>query len=97
MIVTLEEVKNWLKDISAEDDPVVAMLITAAEQYLYNATGNTFDSTNDLAKLFCMVLVTDWYENREAVGRTTEKTRSIVESMLTQLSYCYAPLVEVAP
>lgn len=92
MLITLEEVKTWLRVDGSEDDLLIQSLISAAETYLYNATGNTFDSTNDLAKLFCMVLVTDWYENREAVGKTTEKTRPVVESMLTQLSHCYAPV-----
>lgn len=97
MIVTLEETKNWLKDVPEEDNPVVEMLIQAAETYLHNATGNQFDSTNQLAKLFCMVLITDWYENREAVGRTTDKTRPIVESMVGQLKHCYELPLEVAP
>lgn len=89
MIVTLEETKQYLRVDGAEDDVVITSLIDAAETYLENATGNKFDETNHLAKLFCWVLVTDWYENREAVGSATEKTRPIVESMLAQLKHCY--------
>jgi len=91
MIITLEETKGFLRVDSTEDDALITSLIEAAEAYLYNATGNTFDSTNSLAKLFCWVLVTDWYENREHVGRASDKVRLIVESMLAQLSHCYVP------
>lgn len=99
MIITLEETKQWLKDIPAEEDALVTTLIAAAETYLSNATGNTFDSNNSLAKLFCLVLVTDWYENREVnIGRVGEKVRPIVESMLAQLKHCYqSPDPEVEP
>lgn len=91
MIITLEETKQYLRVDGTEDDALITSLISASETYLYNATGNTFDATNNLAKLFCWVLVTDWYENREHVGRASDKVRPIVDSMLAQLSHCYQP------
>lgn len=91
MIVTLEETKSYLRVDDNESDALIALLIEAAETYLQNATGKQFDSTNHLAKLFCWVLITDWFENREYIGKTSEKTRPIVDSMLAQLRYCYEP------
>lgn len=91
MIITLGETKGYLRVDGTGEDSLITSLIDAAEVYLFNATGNTFDSTNSLAKLFCWVLVTDWYENREHVGRASDKVRPIVESMLAQLSHCYQP------
>jgi uncharacterized phage protein (predicted DNA packaging) len=91
LIISLEEVKEWLRIEHNDEDNTLQMLIKAAETYLQNATGNTFDNTNNLAKLFCLVLVTDWYENREMVGKASEKVRQTVESMVSQLSHCYAP------
>lgn len=91
MIITLEETKGYLRVDAADDDALITSLMEAAETYLSNATGNTFDATNSLAKLFCWVLVTDWYENREHVGRASDKVRPIVESMLAQLKHCYHP------
>ncbi len=89
MIITLEEAKQWLRIDHNDEDGLIIMMISAAEKYLFNATGNTFDNTNELAKLFCYVLVTDWYENREMIGKTSEKVRHTVESILAQLSHCY--------
>lgn len=94
MIITLEETKQYLRVDGTDEDTLITSLIAAAETYLSNATGNQFDNSNSLAKLFCWVLVTDWYENREvSVGRVGEKTRPIVESMLAQLKHCYKPEV----
>jgi uncharacterized phage protein (predicted DNA packaging) len=90
LIISLEEAKEWLRIEHNDEDNTILMLINAAETYLQNATGNTFGNTNNLAKLFCLVLITDWYENREMVGKVSEKVRQTVESMVAQLSHCYA-------
>jgi uncharacterized phage protein (predicted DNA packaging) len=89
MIVSLDEVKTWLRVDFSDDDTLLTTLIKAAEQYLKNATGITYDSENHLAKLFCMTLIADWYENREMIGKATDQTRPIIQSILTQLSYAY--------
>lgn len=91
MILTLEETKEFLRieqDFTDEDN-LIQMLITASESYLYNATGRQFDNTSNLAKLFCLVLVTDWYENREMIGKASDTVRLTINSILTQLQYCY--------
>jgi uncharacterized phage protein (predicted DNA packaging) len=88
MILELEETKNWLRVDGNEDDQTIQMLINAAEQYLKNATGKTFDSSNYLAKTFCLTLVSDWYENRELTGtKVGEKVKFVIQSMLVQLKY----------
>ena len=90
-ILELEETKLWLREDN--DDPEVlkqiSMLIKSAENYLYNATGVKYTSDNHDAKLYCLVLVTDWYENRELIGqKVSEKVRFTIQSMLAQLTYC---------
>lgn len=89
MIVTLEEAKNWLRVDFSDDDALITTLINAAEEYLKNATGMEFNENNHLAKLFCMTLISDWYENREMIGKATDQTRPIIQSILTQLTYSY--------
>lgn len=88
MNITLEEVKEWLRVDGDEDNAIIFGLIMAAENYLKNATGKEFSEDNQLAKLFCFILITDWYENRDLTGsKIGEKIRSIVQSMLLQLQY----------
>lgn len=91
MILDLVTVKDFLKveQDFYEEDSIIQLLIDAAEIYLYNACGIKFDETNNMAKLFCLILVSDWYDNRQMVGKISEKVRYTVESMITQLKYCY--------
>lgn len=93
MILSLDETKQYLRVDNTEEDVLITSLIQAAETYLENATGNLFDSTNQLAKLFCLVLVADWYENREHTGKAGDNVRMIVESMIAQLQHAY-PIIQ---
>ena len=74
MILTLEEVKNHLRVDLDDDDTLITNLITAAQQYLENATGKEYPETDDdgntidytLEKVYLNLLIAYWYENREA-------------------------------
>ncbi len=95
MIISLEEAKTYLRVDSSEEDDLIKSLIDAAEIYLKNATGRSFDDSNHIARLFCLTLVTDWYENRGlVVGKVGEEIRPVIESLLAQLNYCYPEVVE---
>ncbi|SNV67363.1 head-tail connector protein [Clostridium cochlearium] len=91
MLITLKETKEYLRVGGDEDDSLIESLINVSEEYLKNATGKTFNSTNPLARLFCLVLVVDWYENRGlTAGKVGQKIRPVIDSMLAQLNYCYS-------
>ncbi|QQE75214.1 head-tail connector protein [Brevibacillus composti] len=97
-ILTLEETKTWLRVDGADEDSLIQTLIGAAEEYLRNAVEVEFDSTNQLAKLFCLVICADWYENRDLIGsQPSDKIRFSVQSMLAQLQHAYAPPPETTP
>lgn len=87
MIVTLDEAKLYLRVDGNDDDDLITMLIKAAEEYIKSATGKEYDGTNNLAKLLCLVLITDWYENREQSDKISEKYRFTVQTILAQLKY----------
>lgn len=95
MIITIEEAKQYLRLDGDEEDFLIESLITAAEIYLKNATGNTFDNTNHLARLFCITLVTDWYENRGlTVDKVGDGIRPVIDSLIAQLNHCYPEVTE---
>lgn len=67
--MTLKEIKDYLRidsDITY-DDTLIEALHLAAIQYIQEATGKTYDDSNELYKLLVKILITHWYENREAV------------------------------
>lgn len=86
MILFLDEVKEWLRIDTDADDVTLQTLIFVAEKYLFNATGKTFDTNNHEARLLCLVLIADWYENRELIGKDSN-VRYAIRSLLTQLQY----------
>jgi len=92
MILELEEAKTWLRIDGDDENSLVETLIGAAETYLHNATEIQFDNTNHLARLFCLVLCADWYENRDLIGQQpSDKVRFTIQSILAQLQHAYAP------
>lgn len=90
MILTLQEAKDFLKVDYDDEDVFIQDLIIASEQYLKNATGKKFDSTNQLAKLYCKVLINEWFKDRGLMqdAKTSDKVRFTLTSILRQLEYC---------
>jgi len=87
MIVSLEEAKQHLRVDTNDDDTYIQMLIKAAEQYVQNTTGKTFDGTNALAKTVCLLLIGDLYDNRQlSTDKASDKVRDIATMILTQLA-----------
>lgn len=82
----LSIIKDYLKIDFGEDDNVLTFLLEAARKYLLNAAGGTsLDETDERVKMALLVLVSDWYEHREYVGKETEKVRYTIRSIVLQL------------
>ncbi|HAB59434.1 MAG TPA: DNA-packaging protein [Lachnospiraceae bacterium] len=99
-MLTVEELEQYARiDIDNEDDiykgeiSLLNMLITAAEQYLINATGNEYpeiDGKGDkinyaLEKIYLQLLVSHWYEKRSPVGSVGEDFTYSTKSIMLQL------------
>lgn len=77
MILTLDEVKNYLRVDLDDDDALIQSFIVAAEAYLKNATGKEYPETDsagnkaeyELEKVYLNLLIAYWYENRSAAPR----------------------------
>lgn len=77
MILTLDEVRNHLRVDLDDDDALIKNLITAAQQYLENATGKEYpekdsdgkDIDYSLEKVYLNLLIAYWYENRAATSQ----------------------------
>ena len=88
MIITLEEAKMHLKVDSDEEDNYIQILIDASEEFINYATGKNFDKDNKRAKVVCLFLIADMYENRlSTTDKVNEKIKSIAMLLLTQLAF----------
>ncbi|HDW3058518.1 TPA: phage gp6-like head-tail connector protein [Bacillus cereus] len=88
MVLTVEEAKKYLRvDGDEEEDDLITSFVIAAEIYIQNATGQDVKLDSELAKLAARILISHWYENREAVGKAEQLVFSL-QSILVQLQYC---------
>ncbi|HEQ3529088.1 head-tail connector protein [Bacillus thuringiensis] len=87
MVLTVEEAKKYLRVDGDEEDDLITSFVIAAEIYIQNATGQDVKLDSELAKLAARILISHWYENREAVGKAEQLVFSL-QSILVQLQYC---------
>ncbi len=100
MILTLDEVKNYLRVDLDDDDALIQSFIAAAEAYLQNATGKDYPAEDgdgnkigyDLEKAYLKLLIAYWYEHRSAVpgskgsgGAVPDEFTFATKSLLLQL------------
>ena len=91
MLVTLEEVKEYVRIDSDEEDNTLSLLIKNAEFYIEDAIIPIEQMSNrkkEKAKLLALVLVSDWYDNRSYNMKTSEKARYSITSLLNQMKWC---------
>lgn len=85
MILTLDEVKNYLRVDLEDDDALIQSFMDAAETYLKNATGKEYPEVDsegnkieyELEKVYLNLLISYWYENRSAAPRNKSLSGSV--------------------
>lgn len=89
-MITRDQAKKYMHlEIGINDDLIDSLidsLILASDLYIKNNSLPNYksDAISDLAQ--CM-LVSHWYENREAIGKA-DKLAFSLDSLLTQIKYC---------
>lgn len=88
-MLELKEVKNHLQVDFDDNNTFIKLLIDGAYEYLEDTTGFDFKkSDSSKAKIFCLAIINECYENR---GLTTEKAGKqmsyIMKDILIKLSY----------
>ena len=89
MIITQQLAKSYLKVDIDEDNELIDLQISAIEEHLKNATGIEFDDTNAIAKLYCLYLLQNMYENRTYTVPAKEDINPTAVGLLLQLKYSY--------
>ena len=88
-IVSLEEVKEYLRLDDETSDLEVIGLIEAAEEYLENATGRAYTQeegeTYHLEKIYLKLLIANWFEHRSPIGTAGEEFTYVTKSLMLQL------------
>ncbi|MGQ3739311.1 head-tail connector protein [Bacillus sp. Fil] len=90
MLIDLKLAKKWLRleEEDTEEDDILELLIDNAEIYVKGSVGKHYNVTEDnrkQAQKIALVLITNWYENRDFSGQVDEKVRYTIKSMVLQL------------
>ncbi len=85
MIVTLEEVKAYLRIDHSDDDRLLESLILTAEEYLKSAISKTYDTKSERAKTLALIVVGDLYDNRDMSEKVSGNVRRLVQNFTFQL------------
>lgn len=89
--MTLEEIKDYCRIDSDEDDSLLTTLIETSEIYINSMVGKGYKSNEEAVKLANLLqkkLILDMYENRSTSvdGANNIKRDIIVESILDKLA-----------
>lgn len=87
-MLELKEVKEYLRVDIEEDDMLIQTLISAAVEYLKNATGKEYsdkEANYELEKIYLKLLIAYWYENRTPAGKVGENFCQMTRALLLQL------------
>jgi uncharacterized phage protein (predicted DNA packaging) len=84
-MLTLQEVKDYLRVDFNEDDALISSLMTAADEYLKSSVGVEYDNTSERAKTLSLIVISDLYDNRGLSDKASANVRRLVEDFSLQL------------
>ena len=83
-MLTLNEVKSYLRVDFNDEDTLIARLMGVADEYLVSALGN-YNRNSERADMLALIVVADLYENRELSSKVSANTSKLVQSFMLQL------------
>ena len=84
-MLTLQDVKSYLKIDFDDDDELLNSLIKTADEYLKSAISSTYNSDTERAKLLSLIVIQDLYNNRGLTEKVSGNVRKLVSDFTLQL------------
>ena len=84
-MVSLDEVKSYLRIDFDDDDTMLETLINTSDEYLKSAIHSQYDSTSERAKLLSLIVISDLYDNRGVAEKVSGNVRKLVSDFALQL------------
>ena len=88
-MITLAEMKSYLKVDFDDDDNFITLLMDVAREYITDAIGECNEEIARV-KLLMRVIVAELYEKRSMtfdINSTNEKVQYVIRSIINQLSF----------
>jgi len=84
-VLTLQNVKSYLKIDFDDDDELLNSLIKTADEYLKSAISIKYNSDTERAKLLSLIVIQDLYDNRGLTEKVSGNVRKLVSDFTLQL------------
>ena len=84
-MLTLQNVKSYLKIDFDDDDELLKSLIKTADEYLKSAISIKYNSDTERAKLLSLIVIQDLYDNRGLTEKVSGNVRKLVSDFTLQL------------
>lgn len=84
-MLTLQDVKSYLKIDFDDDDELLKSLMKTADEYLKSAISSTYNSDTERAKLLSLIVIQDLYDNRGLTEKVSGNVRKLVSDFTLQL------------
>lgn len=84
-MLTLAEVKNYLRIDYEDDDALLDSLISVADEYLKSAISKTYNSDSERAKMLSLIVIDDLYNQRGMNEKVSGNVRKLVSDFSLQL------------
>lgn len=84
-MLTLEEVKNYLRVDFNDDDTLIGSLMVAADEYLEASIGAGYNKESERAKTLSLIVISDLYDNRQLGEKVSNNVRRLVDDFSLQL------------
>jgi len=84
-VLTLQNVKSYLKIDFDDDDELLKSLIKTADEYLKSAISIKYNSDTERAKLLSLIVIQDLYDNRGLTEKVSGNVRKLVSDFTLQL------------
>ena len=88
-MLTLTEVKQFLRVDFEDDDVLIGSLMNVADEYMKSSVGANYDDTSERAKVLLCIVISDLYDNRSmnevTVGGIRPNVRRLVNDFSLQM------------
>ena len=84
-MLTLQDVKDYLRIDFDDDDALLMRLIGVAHEYMRSAVHVAYDPDSERARMLSLIVISDLYDNRGVSDKASGNVRKLVNDFALQL------------
>lgn len=86
--LTIEDVKQYARIDSDDEDGILALMLEAARKYVNHAVGKC-DESDERVKILLLAIISNMYDNRVLAVEKSQSVQYVANQMIMQLQFEY--------